>query len=180
MALTKVSGKVAYPYGTGGVMAPVTGSILYTRIGGGAQDGAVTIGATERADVHRGVAEVAELGVGAWTVTITPADRRNVFKVPGFLVIDGTLEAIDLASYVPVVEVDGKPLAKGDAGASAYEVAVANGFVGTEAEWLASLAGTGGGPVVVASDGDGTYTLTRDGTALEVTSDGDGTYQIGA
>lgn len=28
-------------------------------------------------------------------------------------------------------------------GASAYEVAVANGFVGTEAEWLASLAATG-------------------------------------
>lgn len=30
-------------------------------------------------------------------------------------------------------------------GLSAYEVAVANGFVGTEAEWLASLAASGGG-----------------------------------
>lgn len=33
-------------------------------------------------------------------------------------------------------EIDGSP---GDPGASAYEVAVANGFAGTEAQWLASL-----------------------------------------
>lgn len=31
-------------------------------------------------------------------------------------------------------------------GASAYQIAVANGFVGTAAEWLASLEGEGGGP----------------------------------
>lgn len=31
---------------------------------------------------------------------------------------------------------------KGDPGLSAYEVAVANGFVGTEPEWLASLSGS--------------------------------------
>ncbi|MGB1224826.1 MAG: hypothetical protein ACPHCN_11875 [Mycobacterium sp.] len=30
---------------------------------------------------------------------------------------------------------------RGPAGASAYELAVADGFVGTEAEWLASLKG---------------------------------------
>lgn len=34
--------------------------------------------------------------------------------------------------------------AKGDAGASAYEVAVASGFVGTEAAWVASLKGAQG------------------------------------
>lgn len=33
---------------------------------------------------------------------------------------------------------------KGDTGNSAYEVAVANGFVGTEAAWLASLVGADG------------------------------------
>lgn len=33
---------------------------------------------------------------------------------------------------------------KGDPGLSAYEVAVANGFVGTEAEWLESLHGRDG------------------------------------
>ena len=31
----------------------------------------------------------------------------------------------------------------GGSGASAYEIAVANGFVGTESEWLASLVGPG-------------------------------------
>lgn len=31
---------------------------------------------------------------------------------------------------------------KGDAGLSAYEIAVQNGFVGTESEWLVSLQGT--------------------------------------
>lgn len=36
--------------------------------------------------------------------------------------------------------------APGDDGASAYEVARANGFVGTEAQWLASLKGTKGDP----------------------------------
>jgi hypothetical protein len=35
--------------------------------------------------------------------------------------------------------------AAGSAGKSAYEIAVANGFVGTEAEWLESLKGEGGG-----------------------------------
>lgn len=42
---------------------------------------------------------------------------------------------------------DGAPGPKGDPGdpgASAYEAAVANGFVGTEAEWLASLVGPPG------------------------------------
>ena len=33
---------------------------------------------------------------------------------------------------------------KGDPGASAYEIAVQNGFIGTETEWLASLKGEKG------------------------------------
>lgn len=38
----------------------------------------------------------------------------------------------------------GEPGPQGDEGPSAYEVAVANGFVGTEAAWLASLVGPQG------------------------------------
>ena len=61
--------------------------------------------------------------------------------------------------------------ATGPQGASAYEVAVANGFVGTEAEWLASLVGadgqdgTGGGastPEQMAVDSSGFEVLTGD------------------
>lgn len=40
----------------------------------------------------------------------------------------------------------GDPGAPGADGDSAYDVAVANGFVGTEAEWLASLQGADGDP----------------------------------
>jgi hypothetical protein len=42
----------------------------------------------------------------------------------------------------------------GAEGASAYEVAVANGFVGTEVQWLASLEGTPGAPGADGADGD--------------------------
>jgi hypothetical protein len=39
---------------------------------------------------------------------------------------------------------DGYEMLKGEDGRSAYEVACDNGFVGTEAEWLASLKGEQG------------------------------------
>jgi len=41
----------------------------------------------------------------------------------------------------------------GPSGASAYEVAIANGFVGTEVEWLASLVGSDGAPGADGADG---------------------------
>ena len=51
--------------------------------------------------------------------------------------------------------------AVGPAGASAYDIAVQNGFVGTEAEWLASLGGGTGGTVpvenITAYDPDTAY-----------------------
>lgn len=39
----------------------------------------------------------------------------------------------------------------GPAGDSAYEIAVANGFAGTEAEWLASLQGADGESVTITT-----------------------------
>lgn len=48
---------------------------------------------------------------------------------------------------------DGAPGPAGADGASAYEVAVANGFVGTEAAWLASLVGPAGAPGADGTDG---------------------------
>jgi len=44
--------------------------------------------------------------------------------------------------------------AGGNTGASAYELAVANGFVGTEAEWVASLAGSDGADGADGTNGD--------------------------
>jgi hypothetical protein len=52
----------------------------------------------------------------------------------------------------------------GPAGPSAYETAVANGFVGTEAEWLASLEGEPGlaGPTAVSADAGNASRLGAD------------------
>jgi hypothetical protein len=52
--------------------------------------------------------------------------------------------------------------ADGADGKSAYEIAVANGFVGTEAEWLDSLQGDDG-PTVVSADADNIAILGTDG-----------------
>lgn len=46
------------------------------------------------------------------------------------------------------------PGPKGDNGASAYEVALENGFTGTETEWLASLQGAPGKDGVAGRDGE--------------------------
>lgn len=60
----------------------------------------------------------------------------------------------------------------GDDGLSAYEVAVDNGFVGDEAEWLASLVGAQG---VQGPAGEGLM-FTWDGTQLGVKLESDPTY----
>lgn len=48
---------------------------------------------------------------------------------------------------VPIPTATGE---KGNDGASAYDIAVANGFEGTEEEWLASLKGDPGDPFIIA------------------------------
>ena len=84
-----------------------------------------------------------------------------------------TVDVADLlAANVPRPLPPSSPLVKGDRGASAYEVAVAAGFVGSEAEWLASLEGprgdTGRGIASVTdTDGDGTATVTYDDGATQ-------------
>ena len=67
--------------------------------------------------------------------------------------VDNLLDGVevDLSNYYTKPQVDqlldnveGQPGAKGDDGLSAYQVAVANGFPGTQAQWLASLKGPKG------------------------------------
>lgn len=53
----------------------------------------------------------------------------------------------------------------GPAGDSAYQIAVANGFVGNEAAWLASLQGDPGIGVAVLGSGESTAGLP-DGTIV--------------
>jgi hypothetical protein len=58
---------------------------------------------------------------------------------------------------------------KGDPGLSAYQVAVANGFVGTEAQWLASLEGTDGEDGVSPPNPNLTASTGAAGTDVELT-----------
>ena len=55
---------------------------------------------------------------------------------------------------------DGKPGANGQDGKSAYEIAIAHGYTGTETEWLASLKGADGAPGSSGTNAD--YSLTVD------------------
>lgn len=75
-----------------------------------------------------------------WGVTFYLADENGV-SVPmsgySFSLPEG--QSVDLTALSPVPSADGTFYLVGDTGKSAYELAVDNGFVGTEAEWLASL-----------------------------------------
>lgn len=78
------------------------------------------------------------------------------------------------------------PWFKGDDGLSAYQIAVANGFVGTEAEWIASLKGPQGpaAPVTWAyfkdhwSETPTTAGTTAAGSVLAYTLDGITRYRL--
>ena len=73
---------------------------------------------------------------------------------------------------------DGDPGAPGADGLSAYEVAVANGFVGDEAAWLASLVGPTGATGATGAQGTaatiavGTVTTGAAGSAASITNVG--------
>ncbi len=65
-------------------------------------------------------------------------------------------QAVDVDAPRGLPGPPGEPGAPGDAGpsgATAYEVAVAAGFVGTQAAWLASLVGPAGAPGLPGADG---------------------------
>src|SRR5699024_6466104 len=77
------------------------------------------------------------------------------YPLDGDPVYQGAAQMKALADKVDatMIAVDGQP------GPSAYQVAVANGFVGTESEWLDSLQGEPGPP---GDDGQMTAAATQD------------------
>lgn len=80
--------------------------------------------------------------------------------------------AVDLAAVSPIPSSPGNAITKGDPGDSAYDVAVANGFVGTEAEWLASLEGPAGTTSWTGiTDKPELYTETEVDALLDLKSD---------
>ena len=103
----------------------------------------------------------------AFTLTSTPSDANNVsiyisgvkqaastYSISGTTLTFSTAPPsgtgnIEVVSYVPLLGV-----VSGIDGASAYEIAVADGFVGTESEWLASLKGEQGDTGAKGDKGD--------------------------
>ena len=76
-------------------------------------------------------------------MTVDIINKQYIFNVN----IDGngnqTVNA-DIVSKQLIVSVNISKGGKGDNGLSAYEIALENGFVGTESEWLESLKGQDG------------------------------------
>jgi len=87
-----------------------------------------------------------DLNPAGWTYTVIETfvgvmGRTYPIEAP----VGATVNLVDVA---PVIASTGNAIIRGPIGMSAYEVAVAGGFVGTQEEWLASLKGapgTGGG-----------------------------------
>lgn len=76
-----------------------------------------------------------------WRVDLRLTDQADV-PVRGLARFSFELpsnETVDLAALAPVPSADGTFYVVGPRGKSAYEIALENGFVGTEEEWLASL-----------------------------------------
>lgn len=113
---------------------------------------------------------------------------QGIQGVPGADGADGADGAQGIQGVPGADGADGAPGADGEDGASAYQVAVANGFVGTEVEWLASLEGpqgeqgiqgvpgvdgadgADGAPGADGADGIVPATLSLDGDTEKVTS----------
>nr|WP_202839732.1 YadA-like family protein [Luteimonas saliphila] len=119
---------------------------------------------------------------GAFTAPVYVIQSNNYGNVgAAFGAVDAALDNINQR----IVDVGG---IQGERGYSAYEVAVQNGFAGTEADWLGSLQGpagpggpqgpegpAGGGPRSVVYDDDGRDVLTlagADGTTIANLADG--------
>jgi len=96
------------------------------------------------------------------TFTLSTGEVRAAFP---FLVPADTVT--DLTRVAPISTAPGgMPITKGDPGLSAYDVAVKNGFVGTEGQWLATLAVSGGATMDQIQTAVGTYISNNVDTVL--------------
>ena len=94
-------------------------------------------------------------------ITAIPIDGFDIDSVETGLGVDRIAFTDDFVvtftnvagEYVASVDLRAGSGSAGADGASAYEIAVANGFVGTETEWLASLVGPAGADGADGADG---------------------------
>lgn len=103
---------------------------------------------------------------------VTPSQLPNMGapdQATTYLNVQGKIYRWDGGKWVDFFPVGGGP--RGEDGASAYQIALANGFAGSQAEWLASLSVKGDvgppsklsiGTVNTSTSGNATATITGD------------------
>lgn len=135
-----VGGAVGHPYGDANrERMRASGTVRYYRRHALSVDGVATGPDSVRAQIADGMAEWCSLDPGEWTAEVRlfgTGATGTYWSIP--LVLTEGMTRETLADHV-VVELEGNEWAKGDQGDSAYEVAVAQGFEGSESEWLHSL-----------------------------------------
>lgn len=105
-------------------------------------------------------------------VDMVTFDTKDAFTLVehSWLALDEgeTPETIQIEVVTVSSELDSKA---GPRGYSAYEIAVQNGFIGTEEEWLASLVGPPGPPGVGTTYLDAYFNVVEDGEQVMLTYD---------
>lgn len=138
MSLITVNLRLVSPYGTNDVPLVAAGRAEFTPLGHGKYHGALRTIETINASIVQGVMEPKELTPGAWSVKVMPL-KGAAWPEMKFVLEEGMPEPVNLAELAPEIVINGAQLARG---ASAYEIAVADGFEGSEKDWLASLVGS--------------------------------------
>lgn len=103
----------------------------------------------------------------SWTVSFNLREAltgRNIV-IPSFAFEVSAGDTVDLTEVMPVGSSNGVTIVRGE---SAYEIALANGFVGTQSEWLASLKGTPGPTTLPAQEAVEIYLSTPGNPVHEV------------
>lgn len=134
----------------GDVIIPVTFTQAIVNIGGGMGSGEDGKSAYEIAVDNGFVGTETE-----WLISLKGADGKDFtyedFTPEQLALLKGEKgDSFEYADFTP----EQLALLKGADGKSAYQIALDNGFVGTQAEWLASLQGSGGGGTAPATTFD--------------------------
>ena len=143
--LITVRARMVKPYGHDEVPLPDRGRVEFKPAAHGTYGRALRTRETVFTRITDGVMKEVELAPGPWRVRIWPEKDIISPSWESWLIelTEGMVEPVDLVDLAPVLVVDGEKWARGADGLSAYEVAVADGFEGTEQEWLDSLKGDG-------------------------------------
>ena len=181
MPLITVTATVARSHGGQTDPLPASGVIDWTPATHGVYGRSLRARDSVCARIVDGIMEPVTLTPGPWDVLIRPDDgiAWDAFMVD----LDGTEPAVDLVDLAPVLTADGEKWARGRGVAGVRDLGGAFALTltdGSETEPITIPGSSGTGPVEVASDGDGTWTLSTPTGSLPVTTDGDGTWQIGA